>query len=271
MDDLRDIKKADSLSRLLDNHIVRTNPFGRNSSGEKSYSRAERLVAALHLITSHVEENEPIRKAIRATSIELLSNILSLRDGMRNLQSYQMHRVQATIRKLISFVRMLAVSGLTSIQNTDVIVDAIDELGNFLHLSQRTPLSESIVFSRDDLLSGTLSGERRTSPTIRDRRLPAEAQKDIGMSLSVGDRNTKDIVKDTNDQISRTSNMTTRRSEILAVLRSVADAGIRDVASSLPEYSEKMIQRELAYLVAGGQVKKTGLKRWSRYSIANSV
>ena len=60
--------------------------------------------------------------------------------------------------------------------------------------------------------------------------------------------------------------MTSRSQAILEVLRVHGELGIRDVASNLPEYSEKMIQRELAELVSHGRVKKTGLKRWSRYT-----
>lgn len=44
--------------------------------------------------------------------------------------------------------------------------------------------------------------------------------------------------------------------------------GIKDIASNLPQYSEKMIQRELASLVQKGFVQKTGAKRWSRYQVA---
>jgi DNA-binding HxlR family transcriptional regulator len=55
------------------------------------------------------------------------------------------------------------------------------------------------------------------------------------------------------------------------VLRSQGELGIKDVVSNLPEYSEKMIQRELAELVAAGRVKKTGLKRWSRYTYIEEV
>ncbi|MDO8552955.1 MAG: hypothetical protein Q7S01_05570 [bacterium] len=262
MDETRDTKKTDSLSRLLDGGAVRTNPFGRNVSGEKSYRRAERLVAALHLITSHISEHEPIRKSARATSIELLSGLLSLRDEMRSVHSEKVRSVQATVRQLISLVRILAVSGLVSPQNTDVIVEAVDELGNFINLAGRTPLSESVVLSRDDLLSGTLAREKRN--LVKDRLATAVSNTDAGVSIRTDNGSITDIQRDIG--ISKTS-MTTRRSEIIAVLRSVKDAGIRDVASSLPEYSEKMIQRELAALVAVGQVKKTGLKRWSKYSL----
>lgn len=266
MDDIRDIRKSDSLSKFLDGHVVRTSPFGRNTSGEKSYRRAERLVAALHMLTSHVHEDEPIRKSIRTVAIKLLSDILALRDEMRTSNSSKIRVAQSTIRELISLVRMLAVSGLISIQNADITVEVIDELGNFLHMSQRTPLSESIVLSRDDLLSGGSVSDKRTNLLIKDKNL---------LPVIQTDRKQPDITDTTKDTIpknSRTGNAVNIRSqEILAVLRSDGELGIRDISSNLPEYSEKMIQRELASMVVAGNVKKTGLKRWSRYSIVDSA
>ena len=166
---------------------------------------------------------------------------------------------------------MLAVSGLISVQNADIAVEAIDELGNFLILSQRTPLSESIVLSREELLSGGLVAEKRTKLSIKDKTFIPKIQTDRDTRTVTDSRYIKDSIKDA-VTVSRTDDaISTRGREVLAVLRSGGELGIRDIASNLPEYSEKMIQRELASMVIAGRVKKTGLKRWSRYSISNNA
>lgn len=58
-------------------------------------------------------------------------------------------------------------------------------------------------------------------------------------------------------------------SAIIEVLRTSADLGIKEIAVNLPEYSEKMIQRELADLVAAGTVRRVGIRRWSKYVLAD--
>jgi hypothetical protein len=270
MDDIRDSRKPDSLLRFLDNHTVKTNPFGQNTSGEKAYRRAERLVAALHLLTAHVQESEPVKHSIRAKAIKLLSDILALRDEMRVPNSSRIHATQITIRELISLTRLLAVSGVVSTQNADVIVEAEDELGNFLQVSQRSPLSESTVISREGLLSA-VTPEKRTGSLLKDRLPRAINQKDMVLSDNTDETSIKDRQKDTsNFPSSRTDKLGARAQAIIGVLKSGGEIGIRDISSNLPEYSEKMIQRELASLVPAGVVKKVGLKRWSRYSIAGS-
>jgi hypothetical protein len=53
----------------------------------------------------------------------------------------------------------------------------------------------------------------------------------------------------------------------MEILRVGGALGIKDIAANLPEYREKMIQRELLDLAAKGRIRKIGLKRWSKYSL----
>lgn len=261
MDDVKDIQKTDQVSRFLDNHPVRTNPFGENKTGERAYRRAERIVAALHLLTNHIKESEPIRPSIRAEANTLLGEVLNMRDEMRAAQSRAAQEVQISLRKLISYVRILTVSGFISMQNAGTMIEALDELGSFLVASRRTALSESFVLSREELL------DARHMPSVR-QSVSVTQQSPALMS------DTKDTAgkREESNTAVRMSNggadHNVRAQQILAILRESGVLGIRELAAHLPEYSEKMIQRELASLTSRGEVKKTGLKRWSRYEVA---
>ncbi len=264
MDEQRDIPKQENLPKFLDRQEVRTNPFGQNRSGERLYRRAERLIAALHMLTAHIPETEPLRKEIRTRSIVLLPQILELRDEMRSPSSAKVHAVEASVRHLISLVRMLAIASFISVQNAEAVNEALDELGNFLVVSQRSPLSDSSRFTKEDLLD------------VREpRRL---IQRDVKDSTIVSDTDIKHNegqiknVSETGEgrpNAVRDSSNNVRGERIAEVLRTQGESGIRDIASTLPEYSEKMIQRELARLVSQGKVKKSGFKRWSKYSIVS--
>ncbi len=149
---------------------------------------------------------------------------------------------------------MLAVSGLVSSQNAQIIIEALDELGNFANVSKRSPLSEGVAFSKEDLLDVASHGSVKDIKDIR-RIKDNDTVKDIHAATD-----TSPIQKDTS----------VRKQGILDVLRSGRELGIRDIAASLPEYSEKMIQRELLSLILDGKVKKLGFKRWSKYSIVSA-
>ncbi len=250
MDHIKDGQRSDSLARFVDNQDIKTSPFGDNRIGERAYKRAERIVAALHLLTNHVSAEEPARAIIRRKGIELLSEVLELRDKMRASGSADFTTVQASIRNLISLIRMLTVGGSISIQNGEIVIDALDELGGFLLTSVRSSFTESVRLSREDLID------------VRESFVRNVKDKDLKDYQTVKDKPVSDHA------VSDSAGHNSARSErIVAVLRQGGEFGIRDIVSHLPEYSEKMIQRELAQLVAAGKAKKVGLKRWSRYSI----
>ena len=247
MDGKTDIQKSNPLVRFFDKQTVRTNPFGTNQSADRAYRRAERLVAALFLVTNHIPADEPIRVSIRSGALRLLQDVLALRNEMRT-ESENVINCRASIRNEISLVRVLAVAGFLSIQNANTMIAGLDELGGFLSSSQTSPLSDMYALSHENL-SDIREGHIKDTHNLKD----------------------KADVKDTSqasDTPSLKKGIHVREEAVLAVLRSGGELGIRDIAANLPEYSEKMIQRHLVDLIAAGRVKKVGLKRWSRYSVA---
>ena len=257
MDDIKDTQKTNTLSVILDAQ-TRTNPFGMNRAAERAYRRAERICAAVYLLSAHISEEESIRSELRSESGGLLSDVLSLRDDMRSAQSQHVLALQLRIRHMISLVRILGVAGFISESNAGTMIEALDELGHFATTSQRSSLSESISITREDLMDiSTAPVRQETQRAIKDNR------------TNQSDTNAvKDSSNMSNRAVSLKKTVGSRVHNILEVLRTGGELGIRDIAANLPEYSEKMIQRELLGMVAGGQVHKAGLKRWSRYSVA---
>lgn len=262
MDIQKDTQNKETLAKFVETQAVRTNPFGDNRVGERAYRRAERLSAAVFILTNHVPDPEILKARTREKSISLMETMLSLRDEMRAINSKRASDLKACVRELISLVRLLAIGGFTSFQNAEVVVDALDELSGFLTASQRSNLSESHTFSRDDLID-----VREQSRAQKLRHAHGELS-----DTSIKDtRNIKDKPEGAEDAEKedevRSNNVTVRSQAILEVLRVSGELGIRDIASNLPEYSEKMIQRELVHLVESGKIRKKGLKRWSTYGL----
>ena len=259
MDEIKDIERKDTISHFLTGKQVRTQPFGDNISGDRAYRRAERVVAALHLVTNHVPSHEPARSATRQAGLDLLSSVLSLRDEMRISESPLLAHTQACIRRLISLVRMLSAGKYLSLPNADTLVDALDELGVFLVASQRTSLSESTVLTREELLDtgNAPMPQARAAGRVSKRQRRSSLTDTAGKKVGMSDRGTR-----------RVDRAQARSEGIVSILGSQGTLGIKDISAHLPEYSEKMIQRELKNLVAVGKIKKTGAKRWSMYALA---
>ena len=257
MENKKYMQKTENISHFVDKQTIKTHPFGDNKMGERAYRRAERLVAAIHLLTNHVESDEPIRRTVREKASSLLGDILELRDELRTVGSPKVYYIEASIRHLISLVRILAVSGFVSFENADILTDALDDLGSFIESSKRSVLSESVRLSRDEFLDV----RDNSNEYIKDSREVSRI-KDTSPSRAEDARNFQSFAQK-DRSFDRPLNR--RMESIIEVLRMGKDLGIREIATNLPEYSEKMIQRELADLVAMGWVTKLGLKRWSKY------
>lgn len=104
-------------------------------------------------------------------------------------------------------------------------------------------------------MSDTNGNEKKENTVIKQktpqrRSFPQPVQKHL---LQLADT---DIVKDS------------RRTRILKLIKDNREVTIKDISFYFPELSEKTIQRELVFLVESSVLKKSGERRWSRYSLA---
>ena len=61
---------------------------------------------------------------------------------------------------------------------------------------------------------------------------------------------------------------TNRQNIILGLLKKKKELTIKDIALIIKDCSEKTIQRELISLISLGVLKRTGERRWSKYSLS---
>jgi len=254
MDATKDLQKTEGAIKFLDYQTLKSSPFGDNRVGERVYRRAERIASAIVLLTNHIEDSESLKTEARKSAVDILTYILGIRDEMRSPNSPEVNDLKMSVRKAISMVRLLGVSGRVSFQNAEIVTEALDELLSFINASRRSNLSESVSISREDLI------DVRENQKFTQERDSERVVKSVAEAKGTSDAVLPSGGAPENHSIS------SRSQAILEVLRVQGELGIRDVAANLPEYSEKMIQRELAELVAMGVVKKSGLKRWSRYT-----
>src|SRR3989344_5526381 len=133
MDDSKDLQ-TNAFAKFLDSRL-HVNPFGKNRSGDRAYRRAERLSAAIFLMSKHIPGEEPLRNEVRIAALATLPKILACKDEMRSTMSESIADVQATLRHLISLIRLMVFSGFVSAQNAEIVTIAADELGNFVSVA----------------------------------------------------------------------------------------------------------------------------------------
>ena len=193
--------------------------------------RPEKLASAIYLITSFLNDQEPLKWKLRSLASEFISLAVSLRERQAVLSTTR--DIILNITGLLSVAKNV---GLISAENNDLMqaefakyVGALDHsvsVSDFLKVE--SPRSEIKKL-----------GE---APVLKDKSL-----KEFG-AVSVKKNSRQNI--------------------IIAILKRKKEVMIKDVSPLISGCSEKTIQRELSAMVQTGILRKVGEKRWSRYSLA---
>lgn len=242
--------------------------------------KAEKLTTALYMLTDLIREDDPMRRKIRETAIIVLSDTRGLSYAMTGDLYFHLARVIAKSWELVSLIEVCVVVGFISDMNYGILKNALIEFIGDLRNRQRVEGFTNI----QDLKIGV--GEANNFKLKSDFfKLDDTDLKDMEQSVAeVAPREPKNYkghisrtLSDKNLSFTKSKpsklvpeigvSQTDREGKILQLINEKKDISIKDIVSYFSEYSQKTIQRNLAALVEAGKIKRTGEKRWSRYSI----
>ena len=193
--------------------------------------RVKRLSVALYRLTSYFEPNEPIRLGIRTKAIILMDTVTAIKD------------IKNPLDELLSYIDVLLYSSMLSETNAEILKDEIlslTSLSERLHAGEASPF-----FGLADLI-----------PDLPPQVAPISQHSfrlDTGPKQPIAD-----------------SQKDKRQSSIIDFIKKNGGANVRDLMAVVRGCSEKTIQRELALLIARGELKREGERRWSKYLLARS-
>jgi hypothetical protein len=218
------------------------------------YKKTEKLTTAVYMVTSLFSDSEPMKWTLRKKSSELLSFILGYKNQISG-QNFFLGSVKEQVLDIVSLLDVSSKSGLVSTMNFSIL------RGEFLNLVKI--LGES-KFSGESLPGASLPESffeiSRSLPLATSGVRQAD-------SPNLSDTNLKDRISENNNQI--VLKRTNRQSIIIGLLKKKKEMDIKAIAQTIRDCSEKTIQRELISLIRSGIVKKTGERRWSKYSLFN--
>ena len=298
--DNEELKSNGQLTGEMSNKIKRTSSEGVFMSVSK---KAEKLTTALYMLTDLIREDDPMRLKIRQTSISILSDTRGLSYAMTGDLYFHLARVISKSWEIVSLIEVCVVVGFISDMNYNILknalIDFISDLRNrqkiegFSHIQDlKIGVGESTNFklksdffkiSAEDLSEmkeqsiGQISDNsdaQKNKQATETIETPVVKIKNKIISKSPMSKesfarvNTFEASKSTRTQTSvPTAGQANRIEKIIELINEKKDISIKDIVSYFKEYSQKTIQRDLASLVEEGKVKRTGEKRWSRYSI----
>jgi len=269
--------------------------YGDTGSHSGLYPKTDKLITALYMVTDIIDKDEPLRNKLRTLGTEIISDMRSLEQS----RAGQMASViLGKVGDIVSFLDIAGTMNIVSGMNSDILrkeffklkQSITDSIPKVEILNKKIDIAELFEDGIPPLLNEEGAGGGNslitTSPfghssSTRRRgvskgHLPARA----GHS-SLGVQKAGTLMKAIKG-ISGAHNFDLlkkqRREDILNIIKILGgNATIKDIkdkvhtlpgqVGSLDSHSEKTLQRELVSMVSDGVLKKSGEKRWSRYSV----
>lgn len=227
------------------------------------YNRSHRLAAAVFMISNVIDQNEELRTKIKSLSLKLVSMAVNLKDINFLDARKLMTDIEKNSLELMSMLDIARVSGLISKMNGNILKEEfqsfVSELGKFTERFENSKnVSVKSIFVKSSVpnIGGNLeelniiSGATANNIYKDGQKSTAENGRGNGVKNCNGHKR-KDL----------------RKSTILDFVKGHGIVSIKDIATNITGCSEKTIQRELVSLINEAKIRKTGERRWSKYSI----
>jgi hypothetical protein len=245
------------------------------------YEKVQKLSTAVYMVTSYIQEGEPVRATLRVLALSSVGHANSL--SMRQTENHFVD-IQKDISHIMSLIQLTRTLEIVSDMNAKIL------------LNEYQKLQELVTFHKDKKHKGQIdlgaSGyekyyEVKTEETKKLQASPllvrVESESEIKKVESIAPERKVytsstpakivekyDIQKPTKAaplirQEENKERKNTRQNTILKLLSTDTAQNIKDITAKLNGCSEKTVQRELNTLVSLGKIKRLGEKRWSTY------
>lgn len=247
----------------MDNQFLSVEPKKDTSITTKRQIERGAVLKAIYMVTDLFEDGEPLKLALRNAAVDMLKDKSITHTS--NLKSLLI------LSKEIGFVSQI---------NTDILVRAINSIEEGVQTMTQTvdistvlkvvPESTIGAVIPDVPLEDTVQDTGESSVDIKESSKDnkfVDLQPKVAVEANPARKVEKAPQTSSTPSMSTTLDIGTRRKKILEVVRSKGQATIHEFIQSIQGCSSKTIQRELTSLVLSGTLKKTGERRWSKYSL----
>ncbi len=217
----------------------------------KRQVQIEAVSKAIYMVTDLFDKDEPLRMSLRRSAIECVENTNS----------------KASILQLISLIRLSKELGLITDMNADILLDVlkgkVTELDNSDD-KQVVDLSNLSAHVNNEDDKETESGIKIKEDISHVSIQKPVSDRKVQPTASITIHNSTHNVKTINNI---SMDIGSRRKKIMEIVRVKGAVTINEFMDAIKGCSSKTIQRELTSLVLSGNLKKTGERRWSKYSL----
>lgn len=264
----------------MDNNQEQRNSLTTHADFLRTLSkRSEKLVTALYMVTDCIGDNEPSKLKLRTLSIDLISLSHAVPENGPYEKGVLLGELILLISEMETIMRIAGTVGLITEMNAGILLKEFSRLKSDVHTEQKS--------SFGGMAGGAPVKSFVLDPSIFSVEGVEEVEENKGhvgykgqdfytsMKSALSQGQTKERLaagtpankKETSSRKLDIAQKISRRNTILKLIKDMREVTIKDISQLISDCSEKTIQRELMSLVGEGIVKRTGEKRWSKYSL----
>jgi hypothetical protein len=238
--------------------------FEKDADFAYVFKKTEKLATALYMVTNLFPSEEPMKWTLRKKVSELLSCVVDYKDMLAGQQDEFTRNISGRVLEIVSLLEIGCQAGLLSQMNFSILNNEFSNLLSTLEASHvrsenlNVPLSPSFF----DIAHSTPARSQQSFPQHSFHPSPAEYHTASAHT---------DSIKDRAPAMPNVFKKNDRQNSILRLLKMKKNLTIKDIAEVVTDCSEKTIQRELISLISAGVLKKSGERRWTRYSLASET
>jgi len=244
-------------------------PYKAENFYLKYYTKINKLITALYMVTDNIDKEEPIRLKLRTLGVEIISDV-SMLNGVFGIEK---------IDKILSFLNIAFDINMISEMNSNILKKEFIMLKDSIQKSmayKNTWLEEFLLDSKsngqNDLSfdKGQKLSNNQTSSRIGIQKGSTllKALDKVQEMKVLNNIENMSFLKKVSEKRYILKNK--KRELILKILNTKSTGmSIKDISLEFKNLGEnikdKTLQRELFSMVKDNVLKKTGEKRWSQY------
>jgi hypothetical protein len=287
------------LKILKDTNPTLLPPLSGEGGERLSYTKTDKLITALYMVTDIIDKDEPLRNKLRTLGTGIISDMHLIR---QNNVGPTLSFMGNKISEVMSFLDLASAVNIISEMNYNILKKEFSELNNSILesagkatlVSKQINLAEFFLENSSSPFRGGFEERFPKNSSHPNPLLNKERGNAIGHynSTSIGVQKGSTLLKALSG-VKIMSNTKTnhgavvfdalkrqRREAIVAIIKNInGGATIKDIKdkakANLEKFnvlitcSEKTLQRELISMVKDNVLDKTGEKRWSKYFLKN--
>lgn len=233
--------------------------FEKDASFVFAFKKTEKLASAVYMITNLFSDNEPLKWTLRKKVSDLLSFMLVYKDIKdSNFHDFS-YNAKTKILEVVSMLEVAFRAGFLSQMNYSIVKQEFSNLSDILNHytnQEKGPSFDTLARNFFDVADHRVA---TTDRHVSETHAPINRE-----PVLMSNNYIKDNEMPTSAGVVKRSN---RQNIILNLLKKKKELTIKDIALVIKDCSEKTIQRELIAFIDAGVLKRTGERRWSKYSL----